>query len=396
MTTSFSFPQTLYKLGSLAAPICAGRLLHTVTNFIAMFMVAKTGKQALAASALAIPTAITFITLTSTIFFAVGIRIRFFQGQNALPTTIGILVKNGIFLALIIAIPAALLMSVMDNVLLFLGQEPSLVALTHNYFRFAGLGLIPLLLMTVIGQFYIGINKPIVALFIEIANLPLTLLASYALIFGHFGMPEMGLSGISLANLLVQSTLLILLLVATAWHSKLKPYLLFKKPFMPVWEVSRAILLLGLPIGVQFGGELGAMMTANYCMGYFGTNALAALQIANQYALIFIMLSFGLAQSLSLICSEDMIAKPLETFNQALHFLNIDCSTSILESAITDVSFSKLQHYEKQFGFKEKPAIEGFFFRKGIAGDWKNTLTNTHIEKIIQSHGEMMEQYGYL
>lgn len=93
---------------------------------------------------------------------------------------------------------------------------------------------------------------------------------------------------------------------------------------------------------------------------------------------------------------EDMFFKPLETFTKGMEFLNLDTSKTALQEAIDDASFDKLQRYEQQFGFREKPAIEGHFFRKGIVGDWQNTLSEAQIQRIIDDHAEMMRAYGYL
>lgn len=93
---------------------------------------------------------------------------------------------------------------------------------------------------------------------------------------------------------------------------------------------------------------------------------------------------------------EDMFYKPIETFSKAMKFLNLELKPAQIEKAIDDSSFSKLQQFEKRFGFKEKPAIEGQFFRKGIVGDWKNTLSQEQITRVINDHKEMMQVYGYL
>lgn len=93
---------------------------------------------------------------------------------------------------------------------------------------------------------------------------------------------------------------------------------------------------------------------------------------------------------------EDMFYHPQETFTKAMTFLNLNVSSREIEQAIANTSFHKLQQFEKENGFKEKPAIDGQFFRKGIVGDWKETLSKTQINKIISDHAEMMQVYGYL
>lgn len=93
---------------------------------------------------------------------------------------------------------------------------------------------------------------------------------------------------------------------------------------------------------------------------------------------------------------EDMLAQPFATFSKAMNFLNLNVDDQHLEQAIMETSFNKLQQFEQRFGFKEKPNIEGQFFRKGIVGDWKNTLSDDQVQRIINDHQEMMHAYGYL
>lgn len=93
---------------------------------------------------------------------------------------------------------------------------------------------------------------------------------------------------------------------------------------------------------------------------------------------------------------EDMLKNPVDTFKKGLGFLQLQVSEEELKKAIEATSFTKLQQYEANFGFKEKPAIKGNFFRKGIIGDWESTLTDAQIQKVIQDHGKIMRCYGYL
>ncbi len=93
---------------------------------------------------------------------------------------------------------------------------------------------------------------------------------------------------------------------------------------------------------------------------------------------------------------EDMKSSPLATFTSAVQFLQIDSSPARIKQAIADAKIERLQLLEQTSGFSEKPAKTRQFFRKGIAGDWKNTLNHRQIGQIIQDHGDTMRDYGYL
>jgi hypothetical protein len=93
---------------------------------------------------------------------------------------------------------------------------------------------------------------------------------------------------------------------------------------------------------------------------------------------------------------EDMKQAPLETFTQAVKFLQLDASQSRIEDALTNARIERLQELEQTSGFAERPPKIKQFFRKGIVDDWKNTLNQDQINQIIHDHGEVMKIYGYL
>ncbi|KTD49072.1 MATE efflux family protein [Legionella rubrilucens] len=320
----------------LALPISVSRLLHVSGHFMVMMMVARLGEEQLAAGSLAISSYMVILTLTTSIFYAIGILIRSQPEPSAYPQR---LLVNALLLASAIALPAALSLVCMDKLLLLFHQDAALVALTRGYFFFSALGLFPLLWLTVILQFYLGSGKAQVALWLELVSLPLTLVAACGLV------PHWGLAGASLASLWVQ-----LLLVCGMF------YLLWRKnkrllnwSLTPDWRLCREILKLGLPIGIQFGGELAVMAFATYLMGYFGVNALAALQITNQYALLFFMLNLGLSQALALKISEerrkphpalsDILLAALCLF--AVYMLPVVVSFSLFSNELTRFYFGK-------------------------------------------------------
>lgn len=93
---------------------------------------------------------------------------------------------------------------------------------------------------------------------------------------------------------------------------------------------------------------------------------------------------------------EDMIAKSLESFTKAAQFLQLNVTRNRIEQAIAHASFDKLQQFENDIGFMDKPPKLKNFFRKGIAGDWQTMLTADQIKRMIDDHGEVMQKFGYL
>lgn len=93
---------------------------------------------------------------------------------------------------------------------------------------------------------------------------------------------------------------------------------------------------------------------------------------------------------------EDMKHQAQTTFTQAATYLQLPTAPDRIAKAIRFSDFGVLQAQEKQDTFKERPPNTESFFRKGITGDWQQTLTTVQIERIISDHHIMMQRFGYL
>jgi aryl sulfotransferase len=93
---------------------------------------------------------------------------------------------------------------------------------------------------------------------------------------------------------------------------------------------------------------------------------------------------------------EDMKLNSQETFSRAVQFLQLDKTPEAIEQALENAKIEKLQQWEEELGFSEKPIKTKRFFRKGIVGDWQTTLTQSQVQRIVHDHADMMRAFGYL
>lgn len=93
---------------------------------------------------------------------------------------------------------------------------------------------------------------------------------------------------------------------------------------------------------------------------------------------------------------EDMRNDPLATFTRTCRFLQLPDDEASVQAALDKCAFDKLQAQEQEKGFCEKSPKHEAFFRKGIVGDWQQTLTPEQIDRIVADHHVVMRRFGYL
>ena len=96
-----------------------------------------------------------------------------------------------------------------------------------------------------------------------------------------------------------------------------------------------------------------------------------------------------------LVRYEDMLADTAAVARAALRFAGVESDSARLERAIAFASIDELQRQEAESGFREAPRKIPSFFRRGIAGGWRDDLTHDQIARIERDHGVMMERLGY-
>lgn len=92
---------------------------------------------------------------------------------------------------------------------------------------------------------------------------------------------------------------------------------------------------------------------------------------------------------------EDLLADTPGHLAEVAQFLGLDAPTVAVERAVAAARFEQLRDQELNEGFRERPLNAERFFRRGIAGGWRDTLTAEQARRIEYEHGGMMQRLGY-
>jgi MATE family multidrug resistance protein len=119
----------------------------------------------------------------------------------------------------------------------------------------------------------------------------------YALIFGHFGAPRLGIVGSGTASACSFAFSFFAMLIVVASIGELRAYRIFHRFRHPVWPKLVEIVRLGMPMGITLMFEAGLFFSSNLIMGTFGTAYVAAHAISMNVPSITFMIPLGIAMA---------------------------------------------------------------------------------------------------
>lgn len=208
-------------------------------------------------------------------------------------------VRQAMWAAVAIAIPFWILLWQAEHILLFFGQEPALAREAGHFVRALQWGLLPYFFFLILRSFVSALERPLWSLVIGGGAVLFNALVNYGLIFGNFGLPELGLLGAGIGSALSNLLMFVGMALVVTRHRRFRRYRLFGRFWRADWSRFVAIWKLGLPIAVTLTLEVTIFNAAVFLMGLISTEALAAHAIAIQIAALSFMVPLGLAQAVT-------------------------------------------------------------------------------------------------
>jgi MATE family multidrug resistance protein len=281
---------------SLGLPLIGSHLMQMVPGLTDTIMLGWYGVDELAASVLA--HSLFFIILIVGSGFAITVM-PMVASAAAIDdkTSVRRSVRMGLWISIIYSIFFIPILLFSENLFLILGQEEHLAKSAQTYLRIAGWSIVPGLLIMVLKSFFSALERPNVVLLSLIIGGMVNIILNYTLIFGNFGMPELGLTGAAIATLVTTILSILILLYFCLFKDEYSSYLIFNNIWRIDIEAFKEVFKLGLPVGITMLAESGLFSATAVMMGWLGTNALAAHGIAIQISGITFMIYLGLANA---------------------------------------------------------------------------------------------------
>ena len=283
---------------ALAWPLILANLTQQAIQATDVLLMGRLGASQLAAATLALNLTFTFnllmlgLVIASSPMMATALGQRFNAVRDVRRTF-----RAGLWL-IAGMLPAYwfILWHVGDMMRLF-GESEDLARQGQTFLRAYMWCTAPWLLFQLLRNFVSALERPRVVLWLSLGGIALNALLSWSLIFGHFGLPPLGLAGGGLGSTLTWLTMCGALIGVVLADRKFRRFHLFGHWWRFDRQRTMAMVRLGWPIGVTMALEMGVFALAAYFMGWIGAPAVAAHAVALQLAALTFMVPLGLGQA---------------------------------------------------------------------------------------------------
>ena len=286
-----------YKsLLKLAIPIIIGQLGGIITGLADTIMVGQHSTAELAASSFVNNVLNTFIIFGTGFSFALTPLV----GENIARDkkyVVSAWLKNGIVANLILAIVLVGILTVIYFNVERFGQPAEIMPLIKPYFVISMISIIFIMLANSFRQFVEGITNPSVSMWILVTGNMLNILGNYLLIYGKWGLPEMGLMGAGYSTLISRIFMFVMFVLVFLFRPSYKAY---RKGFMRMWVLPNRLVRvtkLGVPIAFQQGLEAATFSLTAIMVGWLGSTELAAHQVVISISTISFTTYLGLGSA---------------------------------------------------------------------------------------------------
>src|SRR5215217_6796916 len=271
-------PMTQRRVLTLATPIIGENLLQTLVGAVDTFMVARLGAAAVAGVGIGFELVFFIISILSAIDIGATVLVSQAIGAGQQERA-NQLARQAIVWGLLLAIPVSIGMFVAaPSIIKLFGAAPDVTAAATTYLRVTAATSIALFLSFVCGAVLRGAGDSRTPLKAAILANMVNVIVAYVLIFGHFGLPALGVAGSALGAATGRSLGAAYMLVMMARGRKAIS-LSGSWGWRPQLTTSRQLLTLGVPAAMEQVLSAGAFMVLVGVVALIGTHALAAQQI---------------------------------------------------------------------------------------------------------------------
>ena len=306
------------RVASLAWPIVVGQLAVIMNGVMDTMMTARYSAIDLAALGLGASVYVSIFVGLSGVMQALSPTIGQLYGAKKYDA-IGHQVRQGVWLAIFLSLVGSALLLFPDPLLNIAEAPPALDSKVREYLALLSLALPATLGFRVFAALNTAVSRPRMVMTIQVGTLVLLKLPLNALfIFGGLGLPALGTPGAAIATCVAAWLALGIGWLLAARGESYRQFQIQDHGFeKPSWPTQRALLKLGLPMGMSYLIEVTAFTFMALFIARLGSETLAAHQIAGNFGTVLYMLPLSIASATGILVAQEIGAGRLSAARHA-------------------------------------------------------------------------------
>jgi MATE family multidrug resistance protein len=204
---------------------------------------------------------------------------------------------NGIWLAAAVSPPICAVLLLLIPAVRAAGVNPDVFAQFDSYLKPLLWGIAPLLISVAFRRYLQAVNLVQPMLFAMITGNVLNLVGDWALMFGHWGSPAMGLAGSGWSTSISRFYMAAIGAGAILWHERKSGRLLLEVSWKPDFARIMQLIRLGVPASLQMLFEGSVFSVVTVWAARLDEASLAAHSIAVQVIATNFMVPLGISSA---------------------------------------------------------------------------------------------------
>ncbi|WP_395372902.1 MATE family efflux transporter [Marinicella sp. W31] len=283
----------------LSLPLILGQLMVVSMSVVDTMMSAGLGSVTLAAVGVGSSVWAMAILFVFGILMAIPPVVSEMDGANN-QHKIAPFMRQVLWVALILGI----LFTVILNMLTFLfdlfNTQAEVIPHAVGYVKAVSWGVLPLSFFIAFRYLADGVSVTITTMYISAFGLALNIPLNYILMYGKFGLPELGAVGCGYATALVLFLQMIAYAIVVHRHKVMGPLKIFSQIDAPNWSEIKRFFILGFPVGMSMFAEVGFFAAVTLLSSSLTTDVAAAHQIALNFSSLLFMIPLGLSMGITI------------------------------------------------------------------------------------------------
>ncbi|WP_246797105.1 MATE family efflux transporter [Burkholderia perseverans] len=289
-----SFSRHAADTARLAAPLAIAQLSQMAMSVTDTVLLGSLGPDSLAAGGLGATLFFVAVTVLQGVLTSVSVSVAHARGARD-DSRIPHIYWTGVALALLLSLPAIVVLLCAEPLLLMFHEPPMLAHHIGEYTRVLSLAAPGSLIgVGLMRSFLPAIGAARRLLWVSIASVGVNAVLNYGLIHGAFGLPRLGFLGSAAATTITIWLTAISLVLLLHGRPTYRRFVAASRPKLPMMG---ELVGIGWPVAITYGVESTLFLATGLTIGVLGESSLAAHQIALNIASVTFMVPLAIGQA---------------------------------------------------------------------------------------------------